>query len=159
MDNRRRAINYVRQNYPIVKRKEPAATIVDRAMDPEQPGSLAQLLTGPQRKRIQRHRGGEGVHRQRQRAASKSRVSRRLAHYAALFGPKEVQGVQGSEQLTGPGAVEGRLGAAATEAVSDGHLEAAGSDLARPCEKCGALAGERCKTASGKPAAKSHSNR
>jgi len=59
MKNRQRAINYVRQRYPIIKRSTSAAQIVDHAMDPETPTSLDSRLTPAQIRRIKHKRGYE----------------------------------------------------------------------------------------------------
>jgi len=86
MDNRQRAINYVRQNRP--ETSEFAGAIIDHAMEPSlyEKACLDDLLKPGQRRRIKHKRAGVGAHRRAQRKRRQTQLLRRLAHLAAFPG-------------------------------------------------------------------------
>jgi hypothetical protein len=86
MDNRQRAINYVRRKQLL--KTEFVEPIVDHAMEPSvyEKVCLADLLTPAQLRRIKHKRAGLGAHRQAQRTRRKTALARRLEHLSRLYG-------------------------------------------------------------------------
>jgi hypothetical protein len=90
VDNRQRTINYLRQNrtWPVTEAptnsSEKVRDIPTRLVDVAPAEYVALLLKPGQIKRVQKCRGGEGGHRQRQRARRELLLERRISHWTAV---------------------------------------------------------------------------